>query len=80
VRFGERRQQTQRHKEVGDAAGVVDSDVVLNDIAIRGAKSSNGSSDQTRVVCDGRTRVGNLHGAAIGDSLKKAQEGNLMGS
>jgi hypothetical protein len=32
------------------------------------------------VVCDGRTRVGNLHGAAIGDSLKKAQEGNLMGS
>jgi hypothetical protein len=80
VRFGERRQQTQRHKEVRDAAGVVDGDVVLNDIAIGGTKSSDGSGDQTRVVCDGRTRVGNLHRAAIGDSLKKAQEGNLMGS
>ena len=53
---------------------------MLNNIAIRSSKAGDGSGDQTWVKCYGSTSVGDLHRAAIGDSLEEAQEGNLMGS
>lgn len=76
--FREGGQQTERQKKIGDTAGVIHRDVVLDDIAVRGSKAGNRSRDQTRVVCDGRARVRDLHRAAVGDGLEQAQEGNLM--
>lgn len=51
---------------------------MLDDVAVGGPLPGNGSSDEAREVCDGRTGVGDLHGAAVGHGIEKSEEGDLM--
>lgn len=52
---------------------------MLDDIVRCGACSGHGTGDEARVICYRCARVGDLHGAAVGDSLEEAQEGDFMG-
>lgn len=52
---------------------------MLDDVALGGAQAGDCARDEARVVCDCGTAVRDLHGAAVGDGLEQAQEGDLMG-
>lgn len=52
---------------------------MLDDVALGGAQAGDCARDEARVVCDCGTAVRDLHGAAVGDGLEEAQEGDLMG-
>lgn len=78
VRLGEGREEAERQQEVGDAPGAGDGDAVLDYVSVGGAEPGNGARDEARVVCDGCSRVRDLHGGAVGDGLEEAQEGDLV--
>jgi hypothetical protein len=71
VCLGEGCQETQREQEVGDASRAADGYAMLNDVSICGAQPGDCSRDEARVVCDGGTTVGDLHGAAVRDGLEE---------
>lgn len=78
VGFGEGREEREREEEVGDAARAVGREGVLDHIVGGGARAGDGAGDEARVVCNGSSGVGDLHGGAICDGLEEAEEGDLV--
>lgn len=78
MRLGEGGEEAEGQEEVGDAPRAGGRDVVLDDVVVRGAEARDGAGDEARLVGYGGARVGDLHGAAIGDGFEETQERDLM--
>lgn len=52
---------------------------MLDDVALGGAQAGDCARDEARVVRDCGAAIGYLHGAAVGNGLEEAQEGDFMG-
>lgn len=79
VGLGEGGEEGQGQEEVGHAAGAVGRQRVLDDIVGGGAGPGHGARDQAGLVGYRGAGVRDLHGAAVGDGLEEAEEGDLMG-
>lgn len=51
---------------------------MFDGVAVARAIPSHGTSDKSGLVCYRRTGVGDLHGAAIRDSLEETKKRDLM--
>ena len=76
--FGEWTQQTERDQEITETTGTPSRQLMGNHASIAGSIASSASCNQTGFVDQDRSGVGNLHLRAIGDSLEKTEEGNLV--